>query len=99
MGATALNNAAVLLRLCGLKVLGIANVTMWPWDHGHGYRYGYIGMRMVCAWGMAWAWPCMRAKWRAAAFWGWRWCGAHIQKAEPLGTLPFVSSLWWLLKS
>ena len=38
MGATALNNAAVLLRLYGLKVLGIA---MWPWGHGHGYWYAH----------------------------------------------------------
>lgn len=30
---------------------------------------------------------------------GGRLCGAHIQKAEPVGTLPFVSSLSWLLKS
>ena len=30
---------------------------------------------------------------------GGRMCGSHIQKAEPLRTLPFVSSLWWLLKS
>lgn len=43
MGATALNNAAVLLRLCGLKVLGIA---MWPWAMA-------IGMRMWNGMGVA----------------------------------------------
>lgn len=48
MGATALNNAAVLLRLCGQKVLGIA---MWPC--GHGIMAMAIGMRMGNGMGVA----------------------------------------------
>ena len=88
MGTTALNNAAVLLRLCGPKVLG-----MGPCGHGYGYGDGYIGMRIGI--GMA----MYEGKMEGGRLVGGRLCGAHIQKAEPLGTLPFVSSLWWLLKA
>lgn len=92
MGTTALNNAAVLLRLCGPKVLG-----MGPCGHGYGYGDGYIGMRIGMGMGMGMA--MYDGKIRGGRLVGGRMCGSHIQKAEPFGTLPFVSSLWWLLKS
>ena len=89
MGTTTLINADVRLRLWGPKVLGMVPC-------GHGYWYGYIimliGMGMGINIGMGMAMYDGKMV-------GARWCGAHIQKAEPLGTLPFVSSLWWLLKS
>lgn len=56
--------------------------------HGYGYGDGYIGMGMAM----------FKGKMVGGRLVGGRWCGTHIQKAEPLGTLPFVSSLWWLLK-
>lgn len=94
MGTTTLNNAAVRLRLCGSKVLGMVPC-------GHGYWYGYIimliGMGMGINIGMGMA--MCEGKMVGGRLVGGRMCGAHIQKAEPFGTLPFVSSLWWLLKS
>ena len=67
MGTTTLNNAAVRLRLCGTKVLGMVQC-------GHGYWYGYIimligmGMGINIGMGMAmyegkngWLPPCGRA--------------------------------------
>ena len=69
--------------------------------HGHGYGYGdgYIGMRIGMGMGMNIGMAVYDGKMVGGRLVGGRGCGAHIQKAEPLGTLPFVSSLSWLLKS
>ena len=71
---------------------------MWPKGvrHGHGYWYGYIGMCIGMGMGMGMA--MCEGKMQGGRLVGGRFCGAHIQKAEPVGTLPFVSSLSWLLK-
>lgn len=86
MGTTALNNAVVLSRLCGTKVLGMVPC-------GHGYWYGYIGMCIGMGMGMNMGMAMYDGKMLGGRLVGGRWCGVHIQKAEPLGTLPFVSSL------
>lgn len=88
MGTTTLNNAVVLSRLCCTNGLG-----MGPCGLGYGYWYGYIGM--CIGMGMA----MYDGKMVGGRLEGGSLCGAHIQKAEPVGTLPFVSSLWWLLKA
>lgn len=67
--------------------------------HGYGYGDGYIGMRIGMGMGMNIGMAMYDGKMVGGRLVGWRWCGAHIQKAEPLRTLPFVSSLSWLLKS
>lgn len=67
--------------------------------YGHGYWYGYIGMRIGISIGNGMGMAMYEGKMVDGRLLGGRWCGAHIQKAEPWGTLPFVSSLWWLLKT
>lgn len=72
---------------------------MGPCGHGYGYWYGYIGMCIGMGMGMNMGMNMHAGKMVVGRLVGGRLCCAHIQKAEPLGTLPFVSSLWWLLKS
>ena len=94
MGTTTLNNAAVLSRLCCTNGLG-----MGPCGHGYGYWYGYIIMLIGIGMGMNMGMAMCEGKMQGGRLVDGRLCGAHIQKAEPVGTLPFVSSLSWLLKA
>ena len=73
----------MIMTIMGPKVLGMA---MGPWQ-AEPCWYGAI----VALDGMG--------KMEGGRLVGGRLCGAHIQKAEPVGTLPFVRSLWWLLKA